>query len=80
MENIEKLFIEDIENMFAFNLTNSEKAVELDFGQYKLHRLYKPLINLYIKEFFKELENFKEKDSEKVLNMFIDFFSLYYNN
>jgi adenine-specific DNA-methyltransferase len=80
MENIEKLFIEDIENMFAFNLTNSEKTVELDFGQYKLHRLYKPLINLYIKEFFQEIEKFEEKDREKILNIFIDFFSLYYNN
>ncbi len=82
MENIKKLFIEDIENMFAFNLTNSEKAVEFDFGQYKLHRLYKPLINLYIKEFFENLENNieDEKDREKILNIFIDFFSLYYNN
>lgn len=82
MEAIKTQFLEEIETMFWFNLTNNEKNVEFDFWQYKLNRLYKPLIKTYAKQFFDSLgtdiENNKEK--QKVIDIFIDFFSLYYYN
>lgn len=82
MSDLQKQFLEEIEQMFWFNLTNSEKNVEFDFGQYKLNRLYKPFINLYSKEFFNALESdiINDKEKQKVVDTFIDFFSLYYNN
>lgn len=82
METIKNQFLQEIESMFWFNLTNNEKNVEFDFGQYKLNRLYKPLINLYAKQFFDNLETDikNEKERQKVIDTFIDFFSLYYNN
>lgn len=82
MSELQKQFLEEIEQMFWFNLTNSEKNVEFDFGQYKLNRLYKPFINLYSKDFFVSIEKgiTNDKEKQKVIDTFIDFFSLYYNN
>jgi len=72
--------ISKIDDLFGFNLSNKTDGVSYDFGQYKLNKLYKPLVKYFIDEFMKHLEDYTEQEAEKILGLFTDFYSLYYSN
>lgn len=77
-----KDFIDTLDDMFGFNLWNNKDWIEYDFWQYKLNRIYKPLIKYFVKEFSKSIEtsSFSENEKQRILDIFVDFFSLYYKN
>lgn len=72
--------ISKIDELFGFNLSNKADGVAYDFGQYKLNKLYKPLVKYFIEQFMQHLENYTEQEAEKILWLFTDFYSLYYSN
>jgi len=69
-----------IDDLFGFNLSNRTDGISYDFGQYKLNKLYKPLVKYFIDEFMKHLGDYTEQEAEKILWLFTDFYSLYYSN
>jgi len=73
-------FMSQVDDLFGFNLTNRQDTISYDFGQYKLNKLYKPLVKYFIDQFHKHLEAFDAIQAEKILWLFLDFYSLYYSN
>lgn len=52
-----------------------------DFWQYKLNKLYKPLVKYYIQEYSKVLDALaNDTDRDQLIWRFSDFFSLYFSN
>lgn len=52
-----------------------------DFWQYKLNKLYKPLVKYYIQEYSKVLDSLaNDTDRDQLIWRFSDFFSLYFSN
>jgi len=67
-----------IDEIFWFNLLNTNDWVSYNFWQYKLNQLYRPLVNYFVKEFTNILGWMEKSDAEQVISLFIDFFKMYY--
>ncbi len=72
--------INKIDTLFGFNLSNRSDGVSYDFWQYRLNKLYKPLVKYFINQYLSHLEQYSDSEAEKILWLFSDFFSLYYSN
>ncbi len=83
MANLNELksnLIEKIDDLFWFNIQNKTDGISYDFGQYRLNKLYKPLVKYFIDQFMESLWDYSNQDAKKIIWLFTDFFSLYYNN
>ena len=80
LSDAKKNLIEKIDDLFWFNIQNRTDWISYDFGQYRLNKLYKPLVKYFIEQFMNSLEEYSEQDAKKIIWYFTDFFSLYYNN
>lgn len=80
LDQAKEQLITKIDELFGFNLSNKQDGVSYDFWQYRLNKLYKPLVKYFIEQFLTHLEGYTPQEAEKVLGLFSDFFSLYYSN
>jgi len=79
LQSKEKL-INKIDDLFGFNLSNKIDGVSYDFGQYRLNKLYKPLVKYFIEQFVNHTQEHSDIDKDKIFGLFTDFFSLYFHN
>lgn len=80
LDKAKESLIGKIDGLFGFNLSNRQDGISYDFGQYRLNKLYKPLVKYFIDQYMSHLEQYSQQEAEKILWLFSDFFSLYYNN
>jgi hypothetical protein len=68
-----------IDDIFGFNLSNNPDNPSYDFGQYRLNRLYKPMVRYFLKHLSGHLTTkFEQGDQDQIITLFLDFFKLYY--
>lgn len=73
--------IAKIDDLWWFNISWNTTGVNYDFGQYKLNKIYKPLIKYYIQEYAAMLDKLPhDSDRDQIIWLFSDFFSLYFSN
>jgi adenine-specific DNA-methyltransferase len=73
--------IAKIDDLWWFNISWNTTGVNYDFGQYKLNKIYKPLIKYYIQEYAAMLDRLPhDSDRDQIIWLFSDFFSLYFSN
>lgn len=80
LDKAKESLIGKIDDLFGFNLSNRQDGISYDFGQYRLNKLYKPLVKYFIDQYMSHLEQYSQQEAEKILWLFSDFFSLYYSN
>lgn len=80
LDKAKENLIGKIDDLFGFNLSNRQDGISYDFGQYRLNKLYKPLVKYFIDQYMSHLEQYSQQEAEKILWLFSDFFSLYYSN
>lgn len=80
LDKAKESLIGKIDDLFGFNLSNRQDGISYDFGQYRLNKLYKPLVKYFIDQYMSHLEQYSQQETEKILWLFSDFFSLYYSN